>query len=285
MSVCGNLPDPLDRWVLSKIIHYMNPIAQLRGRRVCRQWSRDLETTRIESDTGEMIGLQSAKEIIFDLACYHGDLICAKHTFGRDVYRALLNACHNGHHQIVDLILTRAIVNIRKRHLKECFEESCYQGRLTVVDLFIEKFRGKCVSYARNGLFCACIQGHRMIVKRLIEAGVNNWDAGLSGVCRGTGDVELANLMITKGAKDLGRGLRDACRVGHIHLVNLLIEKGACDWDNGFWMACAYGNLEIAKIMLGKGAKNYEQGLILARLRKRDAVVEFLESQKESNLM
>jgi hypothetical protein len=39
--------------------------------------------------------------------------------------------------------------------------------------------------------------------------------------------MDLAKLMIEKGAREWNSGLRDACEGGHLDLAELMIEKGA----------------------------------------------------------
>ena len=39
-----------------------------------------------------------------------------------------------------------------------------------------------------------------------------------------------------------------ACRNGNINLVNLMISKGANNWNDGMCGACEGGHIDIAKI-------------------------------------
>ena len=59
----------------------------------------------------------------------------------------------------------------------------------------------------------------------MIEKGADDWNEGLYGACLG-GHRELVELMIEKGVYRWNRGLLGACRGGHRELVELMIEKG-----------------------------------------------------------
>ena len=84
-------------------------------------------------------------------------------------------------------------------------------------------------------------------------------DQGLYGACLG-GYIELAELMISKGADNWNSALYDACRGGHMELAELMISKGANHWDWGLWGACEGGHLALAELMIFKGATQFDEG-------------------------
>ena len=60
---------------------------------------------------------------------------------------------------------------------------------------------------------------------------LENWNWGLEGACMG-GHLELAELMISRGANDWNSGLDGACYGRQLALIELMISRGAtvCHW-------------------------------------------------------
>lgn len=94
---------------------------------------------------------------------------------------------------------------------------------------------------------------------RFYECG-SHWNDGLYNACVG-GDLDIINLIISKGANDWNTGLAGACNGGNLDIVNLMILKGATNWDNGLQGACDSGHLELVKLMISKGSTNWRGGL------------------------
>ena len=81
---------------------------------------------------------------------------------------------------------------------------------------------------------------------------IQSVNSGLYGACRG-GQLELAELMISKGANYYDWGLFGACKGGHVTLAELMISKGAKDWNYGLYGACLGDHLELVQLMTSKG--------------------------------
>ncbi len=97
---------------------------------------------------------------------------------------------------------------------------------------------------------------HLKLITRLEEielSGYLDWDWGLSSACRG-GHMDIANLMIKKGANNWNIALYYACENGQMDCVKLMIEKGAESWNYALRYACKHDHLEIVKLMVEKGA-------------------------------
>jgi len=99
----------------------------------------------------------------------------------------------------------------------------------------------------------ACQSGNMDMVQLMIEKGANYWNNGLHGACRG-GKMDMIQLMIDKGASDRNRGLEGACQSGDMDIVQLMIDKGASDWNRGLEGACQSGNMDLVQLMIEKGA-------------------------------
>lgn len=86
----------------------------------------------------------------------------------------------------------------------------------------------------------------------------NNWDWNtlLQAACIG-GNVDVVQLMISKGANDWPSGFQAACKNNHVPIAELMNSKiskdgGTCDWRNGFDLGCLYGNLDIVLLAISK---------------------------------
>jgi len=111
-----------------------------------------------------------------------------------------------------------------------------------------------------TGLKRACLGGNLEMAKLMIEKGANQWNNVLREACQGS-NMEIVELMIEKGAYDWNWGLEGACLGGNIDIVKLMIQKGAKDWHNGLLYACRGCKMEIVELMIQKGADDWEYGL------------------------
>jgi hypothetical protein len=93
-----------------------------------------------------------------------------------------------------------------------------------------------------DGTYWGCYYGNLDIINLIISKGVNYWNCGLAGSCRG-GHIDMVNLMITKGASNMNWGFESACMGGHLNIVKLMISKGvdhlnhsiAISYDSKYW--------------------------------------------------
>ena len=113
------------------------------------------------------------------------------------------------------------------------------------------------------------------------------WNYGLMKACQ-SGNIDLVNYMIEKGAYNWNNGLYGACQGGNIDLVNYMIEKiekeadnfhdesiinrfenglvragilGVCNFNDGLHGACRGGNIDLVNLMIEKGADDWDWGL------------------------
>jgi hypothetical protein len=112
-----------------------------------------------------------------------------------------------------------------------------------------------------NKLAMAARNGDRLsIIRSICDTNylLLNW--GLIGACQG-GHRDLAELMITKGARGIDSGLYFTCREGHEELAKLMIIKGAKSFDKSIYFACQRGYEELVNLMIMNGADNFNYGL------------------------
>jgi hypothetical protein len=107
--------------------------------------------------------------------------------------------------------------------------------------------------YLSRGLIGACLGGHKDLAELMITKGAKNLDNGLRYACE-RGHEDLAELMIAKGADKFDWGLEGACEGGHKDLAELMIIKGARDYNLGLHGACSRGQKVLVKLMIDKGA-------------------------------
>jgi hypothetical protein len=99
---------------------------------------------------------------------------------------------------------------------------ACHNGHMDIVRLMIAKG----ASNWKWGLSSACRNGHMNIVQLMIATGARDWNWGLSSACY-NGHMDIIQLMIDKGASDWNLGLSSACLNSHMDIVQLMIAKGA----------------------------------------------------------
>lgn len=109
-------------------------------------------------------------------------------------------------------------------------------------------------------------------------------------VCQG-GNVDVVQLMISKGIYDYNSGLDGACRGGHIDIVKMMLEKVnkekmwgvGWQWNYAFTYACEGGNIDIVKMMIDRGAHYFYNGFVIACEKGYMDIVELLISKGEKN--
>jgi hypothetical protein len=77
----------------------------------------------------------------------------------------------------------------------------------------------------------------------------HNINHTLAGACQG-GHIEIAKLMISKGATTFGWGLNEACIYGHFDIVKLMRKHGANNICLGLHFACVNNHREIAELLV-----------------------------------
>ena len=80
-------------------------------------------------------------------------------------------------------------------------------------------------------------------------------------------NIEKIELMIKKGATNLGSGLAYAAIYGYLDVVKFLFEKGANtlkDLNQAFMVAVRNGHKETIEFLIEKGANNFNAAMIIA---------------------
>jgi hypothetical protein len=105
-------------------------------------------------------------------------------------------------------------------------------------------------------MFGACRGGHAAIVDHLIitsPTGVAGRSAAMYYACR-TGDAAMVAFVGASDMRSLNEGLAGACYGGHMEMARLMIKRGANNADRGYTEAQHAGHDEIADYMVRRGA-------------------------------
>ncbi len=85
----------------------------------------------------------------------------------------------------------------------------------------------------------------------------NEVDSGFFYACQ-SGNMELVEFTMARGAKITYQGLFWACSFGHLNIVEFFIANGAKDWDSGLPSACKSGNLAIVKLLISQAGPRFK---------------------------
>lgn len=138
---------------------------------------------------------------------------------------------------------------------------ACRGGHLDLVELMITKG----AEDFNTGMQCACTNGHIEIMKLMILKGGTNWNGCLYGACYGgyEGYVKIAKYMIGKGAtvSIFNECFERVCFNGDLELAKILVERGANNFNEGLLNACRGGHVDLVYLMIEYGANNFNESL------------------------
>ena len=124
-------------------------------------------------------------------------------------------------------------------------------------------------------------RGHLNIAKLMISKGANNFVESMSYACWG-GQMEIIKFLIEKYPNtsfDWNYSLGSACKGGHIDVIKFLLEKGHSsinEFNEPMGEACEGGHLDIVKFMIIKGATHWDFGLRCACFGGHLDIVKFM---------
>lgn len=187
----------------------------------------------------------------------------------------LYAACESG-----NIILVRYILNnnidfwhiLSVNHSICC---ACRSGNIEIVNLIISYEGGILfTTYDAEGgnnlnssLYAACdakpddtYKDNIEIAELMIKKGATSFEGCMHVACY-NGNKKTINFLIECGVTDWNEGLYGACHEGHMDIVHYMIEKGATNWEAAMCNACQGGHLDIVELMISKGA-NYWNGCL-----------------------
>lgn len=208
-------------------------------------------------------------------------------TDRQDWERIATHACANGHLALLRMAIAHGVDNIWYG-----MHKASRNGHLNIVEAFLYPEIIRKNSYSIHNisrvrwnscLYQACRGGHVDIAKLLIARGADDINLAMSYACRG-GQREIVELMIANGASDWDMGLIHACRGGHVDIIETMIAKGANVWDRAMASACRRNQFNVVKMMIARGANDWNYGLHMACRGNHVKLAEFMIAQGASNL-
>lgn len=183
-----------------------------------------------------------AKAIKFgfnDYFTYHQILVRKIIAINHIAGKLFLRACKHGNLYIVNLIvevgdnyLDNGLVVAKKRSYTEIVNKLIERGANTtkITDCMTKKSAPSNIeNYIKEGMwydvfYCSCKQGDLENLQLAINNGINDWNNGLYYAINGN-QIQIARLMIDKGAKNLAMSLYGSCFYGHIEIAKMLINE------------------------------------------------------------
>ncbi len=250
-------------------------------------------------------GAEDKNHKVLSIAASNGNMNLLKKLINNGMYitpRVLVNACINGHIDIVLYLLEKTEIDIHAKN-DEPFREAAKNGHINIVKLLLEHganqsadndwaLRWACdggkidvvelllkagsqVHYDNDwAIRCSAGKGYIKIVELLIEYGgdihSNNEECLLESVVRG--HLEMLQFLYKNGGDiniNDGKLLGLAIEKNHIEIVKYLLDRNINVNANGGFplkFAATNGLFEIVKILIEKGADiNAENGYALRK--------------------
>lgn len=222
---------------------------------------------------------------------------------------ALNNASENGNLSIVEFLLDKGL---ETKHLINAFNSACKKGHIHIFKLLLhilkmkfdeneydrfdryDRYRMHDDSIFDKGFVLACANDHILIVKLLIENGIEAYDDGLTTACENNhldvvellidnflfkkhiiddvflsasfeGKLSVLNLILNKISIKIKSklswktALDNACFGGHLDVIYLLIENNARNWNSALNSACLKGHRHVVDLLIRRGANNWTE--------------------------
>ena len=196
-----------------------------------------------DSNNGTPLHKAAAYLQIDTINCLINDCGCSPHAKGHEGRTILHHACHQGHVELVELLLTLYMYNLDP----SCGDDNgctplhlaALGGSEEVIKLLITKYRCRVDSInnvSETPLHLACAGGHLKVVRMLVNAHGANLHT-----CNNNNDTPL----------------HKAAACGHINVIKCLIKEFGCSpGTKGYegrtilHHACHHGHMELVEILL-----------------------------------
>lgn len=133
---------------------------------------------------------------------------------------------------------------IWKDFIHDSLYEACKSDNIPVVIFIIHRI-------IRPRTF-GCLYLNEILNKNYYMESTVCWDNCMTYACK-YGYLDIAELMITKGATDFDKGLETACYNNQYEIAKLMLVKGAMNKESCFTHACSRNYIEIAKLIVMHG--------------------------------
>lgn len=213
---------------------------------------------------GQYIYLRNSLENCFSNACTSGNFELVSWLIsinfidfdGEDILNALTFACQAGQVKIVELLLTKANIDINR-----IVNELCYGNvKSEIIKLLILKG----TSQFNRILVCGSASNDFELINFAIAHGANDFDGALTHACE-YGNLNVAKFLVNCGANNFSEALYEACKNGKFKIVKWLETIKTFnlhDYNEALVGASFNGHLKIAKWAVSRGANDFNSVLI-----------------------
>lgn len=190
----------------------------------------------------------------FYTICHLGDRDLVDYIIDRGVVlwaSGLEGACAGGHTDLVYFMIEKIIKTYNESLVYRAFSDCSDPKQLGEWDKPL-------ADYWDAGLTGACRGGHKQLAKLMIGLGATDRTTGIISACIGN-QKEMIEFMLSLNL-DLDVGLYGACYSGNMDLVELMIKKGAGNYNRGLCGLLHSGrnyNEAIYKLMIDNGASEW----------------------------
>lgn len=174
------------------------------------------------------------------------------------------------------------LVNKGANSWKSCLQNACLSGNIKTVSLIFSYWTN---IYNDIGIFKSYPNYDiGFVMNEPNHDLINLWNSYMFNACRG-GCIDIVKLMFEKGTKygyDVTEQvtkdicLHRACSSGNIEVINLLISKGFNTWNTGLEGACSGGHLEIVKLMILNGADAFNDCMHTACIHGHLEIIKYM---------
>lgn len=158
---------------------------------------------------------------------------------------------------------------------------AAYNGYTDILNYLIDVFQYKNITYILEAFArLGNINFLKQYLNKYYQNPENyeniNYNHIMEASIEGTGNIEIINLMISKGANNYNEVLYTASKRGYINIVKLMLSMGANKLNNALEGAAKNGQIDIVKLLLEKGATNFRYAFALAADRGRLDIMKLL---------
>ncbi len=159
---------------------------------------------------------------------------------------------------------------------------ACSQGDLDLLNMVIDLVSAGSLNAA---LLVAAEKGLMEIASLLLEKGATNIPEALNKAMA-FGQTEIANL-ISKGGiiGEITNALDNAVMSGDAKTADVLVVQSVAYWNDALVKACASGQLDVVKMTLEKGAGDLVSALGVAKSSNQKEIVRYLLELGETQWM
>jgi hypothetical protein len=209
-------------------------------------------------------------------ACRGGQVELVKYLVESDVeydlFQSLTEAFKGNNEDVIrtliDIIMKKGQFNTFENTLYHLFLHACECGDISSAQRFV-KMGAFDWNMWNMALQSACRGGHKLTVQYALDNKAYDFDWGLFYAALGGFTSTVKSLLVVRHNSDIN---------AYLEIMDLMVSQGAKNMELGLDNACVGGHVECVKFACDKGAKNLKECLELAKQHQHTNVVNYLES-------